>query len=410
VLSDPGRVLQIQNASNVIIENMTLQGAGNHTGSYGIQFWNGVAPSTQTRITVRNVTMNGVDSAIAADVELNELLVYDNTFTGNNAWTKQTTPGTFDIDTNLTWNDDAIRIPGFGNCVFNNTIKGFGDSASFAQHFTQVIGVHFYRNDILMGGDDGTEVDEGMRNITYYDNRLRNTMTFISLDPLFGGPFVAARNIAINTGRTPYKWNSRNSGQFIYNNTVVRTTGKYVFDGGPTAEAGWYQANNGDQRSYGYQNNILVYRGVGGTPPQTIRLDNSGHDPVDLTHNSWYPDTVFQWPQGKFSNLLDAFNNLVATTPVFSGITKRHSQDNIITDTNGDPWVTPITLGADYHTEITVRYTPVLRPGTAPKNSGVVIPNITDGFAGGAPDRGAIIEGRTIPQYGDRDPAAPVIP
>jgi hypothetical protein len=46
-------------------------------------------------------------------------------------------------------------------------------------------------------------------------------------------------------------------------------------------------------------------------------------------------------------------------------------------------------------------FTPILKPGTAPKNSGAVIPNVTDGFSGAAPDRGAIIEGRPIPQYGD---------
>jgi hypothetical protein len=342
--------------------------------------------------------MTGVDTGITADVELAQFLAYDNTMTGNNKWTDQTTLGTLDIDTNLTWNDDAMRIPGFGNCAFNNTLKGFGDSSSFAQHFTQVIGVHFYRNDILMGGDDGVEVDEGIRNLTYYDNRLRNTMTFVSEDPLFGGPLLVARNITINTGRQPFKWNSPNSGMFVYNNTIVRTTGQPGTMGVPTAEAGWYQPNNGDQRSYGYQNNLLVYRGSG---TQTIRLDNSGHDPVDFTHNSWFPNLVFSWPQGAFSNLLDAFSSLAATSPVFSGSTKRHEFDNI---SESDPWVTPITLGPNYRTEVTVGYTPVLRAGTAPKNSGVVIPNITDGFSGNAPDRGAIIEGRAIPQYGDRSP------
>jgi hypothetical protein len=140
----------------------------------------------------------------------------------------------------------------------------------------------------------------------------------------------------------------------------------------------------------------MVYRGAGN---QTIRLDNSGHDPVDFTHNSWFPNLVFQWPQGNFPNLAAAFNGLSATTPVFSGSTKRHAFDNI---SESDPWITPITLGPNYHTEVTVSYTPVLRSGTAPKNSGVEIPNITDGFFGGAPDRGAIIEGRPIPQYGDR--------
>jgi hypothetical protein len=201
----------------------------------------------------------------------------------------------------------------------------------------------------------------------------------------------------INTGRTPFKWNSPNAGQFIYSNTIVRTTGKYLaFDGTPSAEAGWYQANNGDQRAYGYRNNILVYRGAG---TQTIRLDNSGHNPIDFTHNSWYPDLIFQWPQGNFANLAAARNGLAATTPVFSGITRRHDQDNVA---ESNPWTTTVTLGTDYHTEVTVPYTPILSLNTAPKNSGIAIPNITDGFSGNAPDRGAIISGRPIPQYGDR--------
>jgi len=402
VLFNASRVLQIQNASHVVIENMTLRGSGvdsgTNTSSVGIEFFN----NNQTRITVRNITMNGVDSAIGANSNISEFLAYDNTITGNNTWTRQTVPGTFDIDSNLTWNDDGIRIPGFGNCAFNNTISGFGDTFAYAQHsggtgLTQTIGVHFYRNDIRNGGDDGTEADYTHRNSTFYDNRLHNTMTFVSLDPLYGGPLVVARNITINTGRTPFKWNSPNSGQFIYNNTIVRTTGQYQFDGASSAEAGWYQPNNGAQRSYGYRNNILVYRGVG---TQTIRLDNSGHDPVDFTHNSWFPNLVFQWPQGGFGNLQNAFANLSATSPVFSGSTKRHDQDNI---TANNPWTTAVSFGADYHTEVGT-YTPILSAGTAPKNSGVAIPNITDGFFGGAPDRGAIIEGRPIPQYGDRSP------
>ncbi len=61
-----------------------------------------------------------------------------------------------------------------------------------------------------------------------------------------------------------------------------------------------------------------------------------------------------------------------------------------------------VTLGADYRSEVLTTYTPELSPGTMPKNSGVAIPNITDGFDGTAPDRGAIIDGRPTPLYGDR--------
>jgi len=391
VLSNASRVLQIQNASQVIIENMTMRGSGVDSGtaasSGGIGFLDG--SPTQTRITVRNITMTGVDWAIASNSEIAEFLAYDNTFTGNNVWTPAF------IDSNLTWNDDGIRIPGFGNCAFNNTLKGFGDTMSYSQspgvRPAQAIGVHFYRNDVLMGGDDGTEGDDGMRNITFYDNRLRNTMTFISLDPLFGGPFVGARNISINTGRGPFKFNNQNAGQFIYNNTIVRTNGATGW--------GWAQFDNGPQNAWGFRNNLMVYRGTG----NLLAFEPGGNNVIDFTHNSWYPNTGVWWTKsgGSFGSIAAAYAGLPATTPVFSGATRRHEQDNI---TVSNPWTTTITLGPDYHTEVTVAYTPALSPGTAPENSGVVIPNITDGFAGGAPDRGAIIQGRPIPQYGDRSP------
>jgi hypothetical protein len=391
VLSDPtGTILQIQDASHVIFENMTLQGSGiDAGGSRGVSFWDG-APS-QTGVTIRNVTINGVDKGIVAWQEISGFLAYDNILIGNNTWTPAL------IDTNATWSDDGIRIPGFGNAAFNNTLTGFGDSLSYThQSHMRSIGVHFYRNDVRNSGDDFAEVDEGHRDLTLYDNRSTNSMTFVSLDPLYGGPLVVARNIAINVGRSPFKWNSTNTGQFMYNNTIVRTTGRDWVRGRFSAEAGWYQPNNGPQRVYGYQNNILVYRGAGN---QTIRLDNSGHDIVDFTHNSWYPDLVYQWPERRSFDLTDALNNLLPTTPVFSEITRRHEMDNI---TVSNPWTVDVILGPDYLSEVMTTYRPELSPGTMPKNSGVVIPNITDGFTGTAPDRGAVIAGRPTPLYGAR--------
>jgi hypothetical protein len=73
--------------------------------------------------------------------------------------------------------------------------------------------------------------------------------------------------------------------------------------------------------------------------------------------------------------------------------------DNI---TQPDPWTTTVTLGPNSLTEVLATHTPALAAGTAPKNSGVAIPNITDGFSGAAPDRGAIIGGRDLATYGDQ--------
>lgn len=396
VLSNPNRIFQIQNAANVVFENFTIQGSGVDSGvnatSAGISFSNTVPD--QSRITIRNITMTGVDVGISNYGGISEALIYDNTFTGNNVWQQSS------LETNATWNDDGIALGGTGNCAFNNTLTGFGDTLSYnspGSDLVDSIGVHFYRNDVRNSGDDLVEADEGHRNDTLYDNRSHNSMTFLSLDELYGGPFLAVRNIAINIGRAPYKLNAQNSGHFIYNNTLIRTNG---FSSG--ASWGWNQSNNGGQRAWGFQNNILIYQGTG----KLMALESGPVNPLDFTHNSWFPNSEVWWSAtgGSFATLAAAYAGLSATTPVFSGQTKRHEQDNI---TVVNPWTTAVTLGANYLTEITATYTPTLAGSTAPKNSGIAIANVTDGFSGTAPDRGAIIAGRPIPIYGDRSTLPP---
>lgn len=401
VLRHASRVLHLLNASDIVMENLTLQGSGVDSGvaasSKGIVFYSGY---TQERVTVRNTTITGVDRGIDVTGEAKQVLVYDNTLIGNNQWNQdsysyggQGSPGsgdgTPDIDQNVFWNDDGIRITGQGNVVFNNTLLGFGDALAVENNHTS-IGVHFYRNDILMTGDDAIEADYGFRNVTFYDNRVHNAMTLVSLDPIWGGPFLAARNIGINIGRGPYKLNSQNTGHFFYNNTVIRTHN-------PSHPWGWVQYSNGDQKAWGYRNNILIYRGSG----NLLAMEAGGQDPLDFTHNSWFPDRSVWWTNagGSFTNLASAYGSLPATEPVFSGSKKRHEADNIC---ESNPFTTSINLGSDYHTLISAFYMPILSNGSAPKNSGAHIPNITDGFSGNASDRGALIAGVPIPVWGDR--------
>ena len=92
------------------------------------------------------------------------------------------------------------------------------------------------------------------------------------------------------------------------------------------------------------------------------------------------------------------------TTPVFGTATKRHEEDNI---TISQPFIEEIIFGKDHLAKITRTYLPKLKNGTTPRNSGVVIPNITDGFSGVAPDRGAVISGRREIVIGDAVPSPP---
>ena len=389
ILRDPkGQVIQLLNSSNVIIEDLTIEGSGIDSGprasSVGIRLGEGRA---QRRVTIRRITMRGVDQAVVTKHHVEQLLVYDCTFTGNNSWTRSF------IDTNITWNDDGIRVPGHGNAIFNNTLYGFGDALA-VQDGIESVAVHFYRNDILMTGDDAFEGDYGYRNLTFYDNRVHNSMTLVSFDPLRGGPAFVFRNVAINIGRSPYKFNNTNTGHFVYNNTVVRTNGS-----GSHANWGWIQFNNGPQRAWGYRNNILIFRGAG----SLFAMRADGQDPIDFTNNAWYPNEAVRWNSTGDRNLSisSARTELPATRPVFGTSTQRHENDVI---TEADPFIEDIRLGSTYITEIKTLHTPVLAPDTAPRATGAVIPGITDGFRGSAPDMGAIITGVEPPSWGPREP------
>ena len=380
------RVLQLQDASHIVLENLTMEGSNTDSGtdasSVAVSFWDG---ALQVDVTIRGVDVRGVDQGFVASGTTRQILVYDCDVRGNNVWTPAF------IETNLTWNDDGIRLPGEGNCAFENTLKGFGDSFAVIDG-TFSAAIYYYRNRIEMTGDDSFEADYGTRNLAFYDNDITNAATFLSLDPLWGGPLYCFRNVVVNTIRGPFKLNDTNGGFLIYNNTIVRTEG--------TSGWGWVQFNNGDLEGWAFRNNILVYLGAG---TQLLAVESGGNTTIDFTNNSWFPDGAVWWSTtgGSFGSLAEARAGVPATTPLFSTSTMRHENDVIGTR---DPFTAPITLGADHRTQVMTSVTPTLRAGVTAKNAGVAIANINDGFAGAAPDIGAVIEGRLVPRRGAARP------
>ena len=394
-------IIELFNVSNVVIENLGFRGWGIDADP-NVESINSVAFIQQdsfsaTNLTIRNCRMFGIHKCVDIWSGAEGVLVYDNHIVGTNDWTVAF------LETNRTWDDAGIKLPGNGNCAFQNYIEGFGDTFSYASHSgsSNASGpdnnIHFYRNYIRNSCDDPVEVDHARRNCTFYDNIGVNVINASSIDPLYGGPYVHARNIMVNPYRVNlHKWNDQNTGQFFYNNTVVSTVSR----GSDADVSNWYQPSNGNQEYYGYRNNIVIYRGNG----QSIWLESGGHNNLDWTHNSWFPDRAIQWDFSSYANLATAQAQLASTTPIFSGAQR---MVNDLIENSNNPFVSTISLGADSLTELASTFTAAdfaLLPTAASKNSGVAIPNITDGFSGGAPDRGAIIAGRVLPVYGDQTP------
>jgi hypothetical protein len=393
-------ILNINGSPDTIIERLTLQGSGVDSGesatSVGIAIQ---SDASSPRATVRNVTMVGVDRGVISGGAQTQTLVYDCTITGNDTWSMVALP---DPQNNDTWNDDCIRLAGQGNCAFNNTVTGFGDSFSVSTDESVLnLGVHFYRNRVNVSCDDAAELDNIRRTSSFYDNECRNVGNCFSADPVMEGPTYVFRNRWVNVAKATYKLNSGaegNNGLLMYNNTVVRQRGLSTT---ATAEYGWFQIAAYENRGLSYRNNALIWKGSGLLDMVKFQNSVGNLGPLDMTHNAWYPNQGFDWDNygGTFSTLVAAQAGVSNFTPVFSGTARPHANDRI---SEADPFATDVVFAGDWQTQVSTVYTLALDPASTLKAAGVVIPGITDGHSDAAPDIGAVIAGRTAPQVGDR--------
>lgn len=377
----------------LIFENFTVEGPGGSTAA--ALFGNFNSGSIARDITVRNITATGIDRGIFMYYLADRWLVYDCTWEGNNLWTRAF------YDSSASWDDYGIQLPGNSNEVFNCTLKGFGDTLSFAnsENGQEPYNSHAHNNLIWNSCDDWHEADDVTRNVSVYDNLVINCVNASSIDPVYGGPYLHCRNVCINVARRfLHKWNDNSAGMFFYNNTSV-STGSGTPSLGIGDSAIWDQPGGPTWDYFGFDNNISI---SGGSLLNILSHNLSGGmDNVDWRSNWWYPDGDMDFGNpGDYNDVAAA--NATSTTnfdPVFGTQTRFVQTDGVI---EAQPFITPIALGADDQTEVTTEYYPLLAPTSAAKYQGVVIPGVTDGYTGAAPDPGAAIEGRVQPIYGDR--------
>lgn len=397
VLHDPnGTVLQLNGVSHVILEDLTIRGSqvaiGDTANSIGIAFWGG-RPGPQQNVTIRRVTFEGVDQGVIAVKPTIGVQVHDCALTGTSQYEDAYRPNpdhTYQYP-NWTWSHDGLRLAGYGNAAWHNTLDRFGDAFA-VDALSDSRAVYFYRNHVAGTGDDGMECDYIYRG-GLYDNWFANSATAISGDLIFGGPMLVARNVFLNVIRHIAKLTSQSHGLQVYNNTIVRSAADPAFPMPEHDTAGWYQGGAGTQAAMAWRNNLFVYRG----DASRLLYWAAGVDRLAWTHNAWHPSTrTVSWGGQQFvGGISGAAAGLPAITTI-NGAGQRFSGDVPV---ESNPWQGTVTVGS-FTTRCT--HTPsdtnlALAAGCAARNAGVVVPNITDGYTGVAPDIGARIAGRPQP-------------
>ena len=301
--------------------------------------------------------------------------ICDNVLEGRHAWPK--------VDSS-TWNDEGITVSGEGHTVCFNTLSGFGDALGLA-NTTDIpnIAIDFYGNEVLWTGDDGMELDFAHRNVRAFDNRITNAAMGVSLQPVWGGPVYIFKNVFLNLVASAYKLNNDPSGFFIFHNTSARTLGTGNWGAYAWTSLGYTQGD-GDPAYAGnfqFKNNILV----GLTAPAYVTTDLILEE---IDYNGWSPDGAF-----RFVDTWVNFADLQSNSP--------HEANGRILDSN--TFATPIVLPTDYTTFWSATDVTLAQNSLA-IDAAQLLPNINDGYGGGAPDLGAVERGQPMPDYGPRQP------
>ena len=265
----------------------------------------------------------------------------------------------------------GVNLSGAGHVIAYNRIENCWDAISLAggRGAPNTGSLDVCYNDLRNATDDGIEADYVYHNTRLFRNRLTNTFSSMSFQPVFGGPGYMLYNAMHNTTNKPFKLHVNPTGMIIAHNTC--TASREAFYGGNFHEAH-------------IMNNLLL--GLRGE--QGYWLSTQGH-PLDLDYTGYNVATP--------TALVKCNNVRYQTMAAFAEDTGRMKHAVLVDwDVFAAPAVPP-GPGLDAPPNALQ-----LRPGSPAVDAGLVLPGINDGYTGAAPDLGCYEVGRPVPHYGPR--------
>jgi hypothetical protein len=233
-----------------------------------------------------------------------------------------------------------------------------------------------------------------MHNVRMIRNMLINSASHpMSTQPSLGGPIYFVRNILYHAPGGSTRLTAGSPGVFFYNNTIVTET------------------NSGASANVHWRNNLML----GQNAQAAIFSVNTNTNYSSSDYNGFRPNGTdsFQWnspPSDVPSIRADGTSaakletRKFATFDAYRQATKQ-DQHSVLVDY--DVFMKVQKLDAKDLATVQRLYRAEdldfrLKPGSAAVDRGVAVPNVTDGFAGQAPDLGALEVGQPMPIYGPR--------
>jgi hypothetical protein len=310
----------------------------------------------------------------------------------------------------------GIRLYGAGHVVAHNYVADFHDGIDTEMYGMPdgshpIDGPHYppredwdrrptaidiVGNYITNAHDNSIEMDGSMHNIRLMRNMLINSASHpISTQPSVGGPIYWIRNIAYHAPGGSTRLTAGSAGVFYYNNTILTET-----SAGSSANVHW-------------RNNLMLPENAA---PAIFSINtftnysSSDYNGFGLKSGA---QPAFQWNSPPWA--VAAVDASATSTPTleqrkYSTLDEyaretKQDQHSVVLDY--DVFVNVPRLDAKDLLRVQRLYQASdldfrLKPGSAAVDRGTVLPNVTDGFTGQAPDLGALEVGQPTPIYGPR--------
>lgn len=346
--------------SHVRIENLEIAFFG--LSEYG----KGIYLRQSSDIVVRNNRIYNIGSAGVWIKGGSRNRIEDNVFTDTSipGWPWDQTKGSTAENNGVVFTDDIGR----GNIVrrngFDGWFNGIGPCGGSAPPAGVTNETDVYRNRFRRHNDDALEPEGYCANVRLFENTVRDSHMAFAVAPAAPGPTWIVRNVGYDIGNTRTSQSDGyassalkiNSGYpeavgplLLYHNTLVTTA--------PNTDA-VYLLNPGNSTFIRARNNIFA----------ATRDVLNKVNPVVL---DWNYDTLYTAAPGR---LVRWMGTTYTTLPAWTAATQQEA-DAIV----GAPNLVAAASG-DYR----------LGPGSAAIDRGVALPGINDGYAGIAPDNGAV--------------------
>jgi hypothetical protein len=388
------RLFDVMGADYNVFDGLTIRNTE-------VAFWAGVKDVAGAKgLTVRNCRIENVGIGIHTQFAgSRDFYIADNVFLGRDdrrrvlGWANPGLYGAHPINSYY-----GVKVYGSGHVIAHNAVAFFHDGISVCTHGVpepdqelKAVAIDIYNNDVHVTGDDFIEADGGVHNIRVLRNRGVNAAhTGLSAQPIFGGPAYYIRNIVSNA---PVALKFINpAGVIVYHNTIVAEN--------RTAQ----RVSNAH-----FRNNLFL--GTDAATPISMLGGPTAYSTYD--YNGYRPNrpaaSQYVWLGPKPGVRVDydvepnqapRFRSLADLAAATGQETHGIEVDYDIFASLRPPVVPDASKPGKPYDAVDLDF--ALKTGSKAVDAGVRLPNVNDGFAGRAPDLGALEVGQPPPVYGPR--------